>query len=239
MKTMNAPKILLVVTSTGCFADGKTPTGLWLSELTHIYHQAQEQGYEITVANPKGGATPIDPECLKPIYLDEISKSCWETPEFRNILNEAPSLETVKQEQFDCVYLAGGHGAMYDFPDNATLQEIIRNHYLANKIVAAICHGVCGLLNVKLPQGDYLINGKKLTGFSWFEESLAGRKKEVPFDLEAKLKERGADYEKSLIPMTPKVVVDGNLITGQDPFSSQKMAEVVVGHMHERAMAHP
>ena len=93
-------------------------------------------------------------------------------------------------------------------------------------------------MNVKLPDGKYLIKGKELTGFSWFEESLARRKKEVPFNLEASLKERGAHYKKEWIPMLPKVVVDRNLITGQDPFSSQKMAKVVMQQLKERARAH-
>jgi len=100
--------------------------------------------------------------------------------------------------------------------------------YENGKKVAAICHGVGGLLNVKLSNGEYLIKGKKITGFNWFEESLARRKKEVPFNLEAGLKERKSDYTKAFIPMTSKVVVDGNLITGQNPFSSKKMAKVVM-----------
>lgn len=234
---MSEPRILLVVTSTGLFADGKTPTGLWLSELTHIYHRAREKGYEIVIASPKGGETPVDPESLKSIYLDEMSQTYWEMPEFRNTLTQAKRLDDVREEPFDCVYLAGGHGAMYDFPDNTALQEIVGKLYESNKIVAAICHGVCGLLNVKLSDGENMIKGKKLTGFSWFEESLAGRKKEVPFDLEEELKERGAHYEKSLIPMTSEVVVDHNLITGQDPFSSREMAEVTTRKMEEEARA--
>lgn len=117
---------------------------------------------------------------------------------------------------------------MYDFPHNAILQIIIKNQYEGGRIVAAICHGVCGLLNVRLSDGEYLIKGKKLTGYSWFEETLARRKKEVPFDLEEALKERGADYEKAFIPMTSKVVADGNLITGQNPFSSEEIAEVIM-----------
>jgi putative intracellular protease/amidase len=99
--------------------------------------------------------------------------------------------------------------------------------------VAGICHGVSGFLNVKLSNGDYLIKGKKITGFNWFEESLAGRKKKVPFNLEAALKERGSNYTKAFIPMTSKVVVDGNLITGQNPFSSKKMAKVVMQELNE------
>lgn len=225
-------KILIIVTSTGIFANGKLATGLWLSEFTHIYHSAKESGYDITVVNPKGGYTPIDPESLKPIFLDEMSKKYWEKPEFKDMLDHANSLDSVLGQQFDCVYLAGGHGAMYDFPDNAVLQVIIRKQYESGKTVSAICHGVSGLLNVKLSNSEYMIKGKKLTGFSWFEESFARRKEEVPFDLEALLKERGVDYEKALIPMTSKVVVDNNLITGQDPFSSKEMAKIVMQQLN-------
>lgn len=219
---------MLVVTGTGMYASGDLETGLWLSELTHIYHSAEKHKYEVTIASPKGGNVPVDPESLKPLVLDKLSKEYWEDVDFRKKLQHAKSLEEVFTEQFDCVYLAGGHGSMYDFPKNAILQIIIKNQYEGNRIVAAICHGVCGLLNVQLSDGEYLIKGKKLTGYSWFEETLARRKKEVPFDLEEALKERGADYEKAFIPMTSKVVVDGNLITGQNPFSSEEIAEVIM-----------
>src|SRR5690606_3340598 len=111
------------------------------------------------------------------------------------------------------------------FPDNTILQSIIRQHYERNKIVAAVCHGVGGLLNVKLSNGEYLIKDKTITGFTWFEEILAGRKKEVPFNLEDELKKRNSNYQKALIPMTSKVLVDGNLITGQNPFSSKEIAK--------------
>lgn len=234
---MDVLKILLVVTGTGTFAGRDLATGLWLSEFTHIFHCAKERGYEVTVANPKGGNTPVDPVSLKPIFLDKMSKAYWENSRFRDMLHQTKSLDDVSRQQFDCIYLAGGHGAMYDFPDNVVLQTIIKNHYESNRIVAAICHGVSGLLNVKLSDGEYLIKGKELTGFSWFEEILARRKKAVPFDLEALLKERGADYKKAFLPMTPEVVVDNNLVTGQDPFSSKKMAKVVMQQLNEKAAA--
>ncbi|WP_337085566.1 type 1 glutamine amidotransferase domain-containing protein [Elizabethkingia anophelis] len=143
-------------------------------------------------------------------------------------LEHTKSLSEISEETFDYIYLAGGHATMYDFPDNITLQQLIRDQYEQNKIVAAICHGVGGLLNVKLSNGEYLIKGKSLTGFDWFEETLARRKREVPFNLEAALKERGADLKKACIPMTSNVVVTGNLITGQNPFSSKEMAKVVI-----------
>lgn len=225
---MAISNLLLIVTGTDKYAGGSPVTGLWLSELTHIYHAAQGHGCVITVASPKGGNTPVDPESLKPMALDKVSKSYWENPTFREMLQHTKSLDEVSGQRFDCIYLAGGHGTMYDFPDNAVLQAIIKTHYESNKTVAAICHGVCGLLNVKLSDGEYLVKNKKLTGFSWFEESLAGRKNEVPFNLEDALKERGADYRKALVPMTSKVVVDGNLITGQNPFSSEEIAKAIL-----------
>ncbi|WP_418536285.1 type 1 glutamine amidotransferase domain-containing protein [Odoribacter laneus] len=228
---MDILHILLVVTGTGKYPNIDLKTGLWLSEFTHIYHGAKEKGYSITVASPQGGGIPIDPVSLKPIYLDKLSRNYWNDPKFRDMLCHTKSLKEVSGQLFDFVYLAGGHGSMFDFPDNLALQTLIKNHYEDNKKVGAICHGVCGLLHVKLSSGQYLIKGKKLTGFSWVEEILAERSKVVPFNLEAALKERGSDYSKSLIPMIPKVVVDGNLITGQDPFSSKKMAEIVLRQM--------
>lgn len=221
-------KILIVVTNVAMYESRSLSTGLWLSELTHIYHSAKEQGLEITIASPKGGNAPIDPESLKPMVLDKVTKEYWEDSSFRELLQHTKSLSEVSGQQFDCVYLAGGHGTMYDFPNDAALQTIIRQHYESNKIVAAVCHGVGGLLNVKLSNGEYLIKDKTITGFNWFEESLARRKKEVPFNLEESLKERGSDYKKAFIPMTSKVLVDGNLITGQNPFSSKEIAKVVM-----------
>lgn len=227
-------RLLLIVTNVDMYASGRLKTGLWLSELTHIYHSAKEKKWDITIASPKGGNVPIDPESLKPLVLDEISKGYYENQVFMDELNHSKSLEEVKNGAFDCVYLAGGHATMYDFPDDARLQTIIRNQYEGNKMVAAICHGVGGLLNVKLSNGEYLIKGKTMTGFDWFEETLARRKREVPFNLEAAIKERGAHLKKAFIPMTSNVVVNANLITGQNPFSSKEMAKTVKSELEKQ-----
>lgn len=231
---MEILKILIIATNTNAYKSGTLKTGLWLSELTHIYHKAITHGYQVILASPKGGDIPIDPESLKSFALDKISKHYWDDTSFRELLKNSKSLLEVSEQQFDCVYLAGGHGTMYDFPDNPTLQDIVRKHYETDKIVSAICHGVCGLLNVKLSSDEYLIKNKTLTGFNWFEESLARRKKEVPFNLEAELKKKTPNYKKALIPMTSNVVVDGNLITGQNPFSSKEMAEVVLRELKSK-----
>lgn len=226
-------KILLIVTNTEMYASGNLPTGLWLSELTHIYDVAKEQNFDITIASPKGGKIPLDPESLNVLTLDKMSKDYLENPDFMTLLENTKSLKEVAGEEFDCVYLAGGHGTMYDFPNDADLQEIVSEQYESGKMVAAICHGVGGLLNVKLSDGEYLIKGKEITGFDWFEETIARRKKEVPFNLEAALKERGVIYKKAFIPMTSNVVIDGNLITGQNPFSSKEMAKVVIKELEK------
>lgn len=230
---MSITKILIIVTNISVYESGNLETGLWLSELTHLYHEAKERGYEVTIASPNGGNVPIDPESLKRFTLDKISKKYWEDPAFKELLKNSKSLNDVSDQEFDLVYLAGGHGTMYDFPDDAVMQTIIRNQYESGKKIAAICHGVGGLLNVKLSDGEYLIKDKTITGFNWFEESLANRKKEVPFNLEASLKERGSNYKKAFIPMTSKVVVDRNLITGQNPFSSKEMAKVVMRELEK------
>lgn len=225
---------LIIVTSVETYLNKNLKTGLWLSELTHLYHSAEEQGYEITIASPKGGNTPLDPESLKPMMLDKITKVYYKDNNFMNLLKHSKTLEEVENDVFDVVYLAGGHGTMYDFPDNMTLQNIIRKHYENDKVISAICHGLCGLLNVKLSSGEYLLKNKTITGFTWLEESLARRRKEVPFNLEKELKKRETNYRKSWIPMTSKVVVEGNLITGQNPFSSKEMAKAVINQVKKK-----
>jgi len=231
---MSILKILIVVTNINVYDSGNLETGLWLSELTHLYHEAAANGYEVTIASPNGGNVPIDPESLKSFTLDKISKEYWNNPSFRELLKNSKSLAEVSAQQFDCVYLAGGHGTMYDFPNDTTLQKIIREHYETGKIVSAVCHGVGGLLNVKLSNEKYLIQDRTITGFNWFEESLAKRKKVVPFNLEAELKKRTSNYKKAFIPMTSKVEVDGNLITGQNPFSSKEIAKVVIQELKNK-----
>lgn len=219
--------ILIVVTSVSYYKNTQLKTGLWLSEITHFYSQFKEQGCDITIASPHGGNTPVDPESLNTFFMDSVSKKCWQDETFRKLLQDTKCLKDVSGNHFDVVYLAGGHGTMYDFPYNENLQNIIKVHYEKGKIIAAICHGVCGLLNVKLSNSKNLISGKKITGFNWFEESLARRKKVVPFNLENELKKRTNYYKKALLPMTSFVIIDENLITGQNPFSSKEIANII------------
>lgn len=223
--------LLAIVTNQNVYQTRPIQTGLWLSELTHLYAHAHQHGHQVSIASPKGGNTPLDPESLKPFFLDKTSKAMMNDAIFMQKLANTQSLNEIGSNDFDGIYLTGGHGTMFDFPNNVPLQNLIVQFYEQGKLVSAVCHGVGGLLNVKLSNGAYLVANKTLTGYSWIEEILAMRKNDVPFDLESELKNRGANYQKSLIPLKSKVCVDGQILTGQNPFSSQALALEIMDYL--------
>lgn len=137
-------KILIIATFVAFYQGSNLPTGLWLSELTHLYHKTKARGYDITIASPKGGIIPVDPESLKPLLLDKVSRTYWADTTFRELLAHSPSLTKLQDKQYDLIYLAGGHGTMYDFPKDKPMQDIIARHYERDKLIAAIYHGVGG-----------------------------------------------------------------------------------------------
>lgn len=143
------------------------------------------------------------------------------------LLADTAAPEQVDAEAFDAIYFTGGHGVMWDFPDDAGLQHLTREIYQRGGIVSSVCHGYCGLLNTRLDDGRLLVAGRRLTGYSWIEEVLAGVARKVPYNVEEEMKRRGALYERSLLPFTSKVVVDGRLVTGQNPQSAKATAEQV------------
>lgn len=142
-----------------------------------------------------------------------------------SLLENTRSLSDVDWHEYDVLYFVGGHGAMWDFSNNEKLHTLTREMYEAGKLVSAVCHGVAALQNVRLSSGDYLINGKKGTGFAYFDEAIAGVKRFVPYNLEKVLKERGMIYSKAVLPLMGHTVVDGCLITGQNPNSATKTAQ--------------
>jgi len=128
---------------------------------------------------------------------------------------------------FDVIYFTGGHAVMWDFPDDEELQRLAREIFEHGGIVSSVCHGYCGLLNTKLSDGTLLIAGRRLTGFSWMEEILAGVARKVPDNAEQEMKQRGALYEKAFLPFTSKVVTDGRLVTGKNSQSAKATAKQV------------
>ncbi|MGV9722422.1 type 1 glutamine amidotransferase domain-containing protein [Nocardia beijingensis] len=221
-------RVLHVVTNVGHYDDPSHATGLWLSELTHAWHVFDEAGFEQTLVSPAGGPSPLEPRALKFPSYDKTAKAWRADPAKMELLATTKSPEQIDSADFDAIYFTGGHAVMYDFPDSEGLQRITREIYERGGVVSSVCHGYCGLLNTRLSDGSYLIAGKHMTGFAWLEEVLARVDKLVPYNAEERAQERGALYEKAKLPFVSYTVVDGNLVTGQNPGSAKATARKVV-----------
>ncbi|GAB3694479.1 type 1 glutamine amidotransferase domain-containing protein [Corynebacterium nasicanis] len=219
--------ILHVVTTAPDFNDPSEPTGLWLSELTHAWEIFAERGFEQRIISPAGGFVPLDERALRFPARDASADAWLKDPEKMALLGNTTPASEVSAEGVDAIWFAGGHGAMFDFPDDADLQRLAREIFEAGGIVSAVCHGYCGLLNTRLSDGSYLFDSREITGFTWAEEKLARVDKLVPFDVEAEAKARGARFRKAKLPFVPHAVRDGNLITGQNPASAKVTAKLV------------
>lgn len=220
-------RILNVVTNVGHYDDPSHPTGLWLSELTHAWQVFDEHGFEQTLVSPAGGAVPLEPRSLKFPNYDKTAKAWRADPARMALLEQTAAPEEIDSADYDAIYFTGGHAVMYDFPDSDGLQRITREIFERGGIVSSVCHGYCGLLNTRLSDGSYLVAGRTLTGFAWQEEVLARVDKLVPYNAEAAMKSRGAHYEKALLPFVSYAVVDGTLVTGQNPGSAKETAKKV------------
>jgi len=233
-------RLLIVVTNVGDYKKVGYRTGLWLAELTHFWDVADDAGFEMDIVSPKGGYVPIDPESL---ITTELGASLgmkgsvhehYEDRAYMDRLKNTRAVAGVDPSQYDAIYMTGGHGVMFDFQDSA-LAALTAEFENSGKVVAAVCHGPCGLLDVKLQSGKYLLDGKKATGFSWKEEKLAKRDRAVPFSLEEAMLQRGAQYEVAALPFVAHVVEDGTLITGQNPASARGVGEAVVRKLRAAA----
>lgn len=220
-------RVLLVVTNVAHYADPSEPTGLWLSELTHAYEVFAAKSYEQRLVSPKGGVSPLEPRSLKWPHADASARA-WLADEARSaLLASTARADAIDPAGYDAIYFTGGHAVMWDFPDDQGLQGLTRAIYERGGVVASVCHGYCGLLNTRLSSGELLVAGRRLTGYSWLEEVLAGVAGKVPYNAEAEMVRRGARYEKARLPFATKVVVDGRLVTGQNPGSAKATAERV------------
>lgn len=229
-----SPRILLVVTNVAQFGPADGPTGLWLSELTHAWDRFAAQGFSQQLVSPLGGACPLEPRSLKWPHADASAKRWLADPARMALLEHTARPQDLDPQDFDAIYFTGGHAVMYDFPDSAGLQQLTRAIYERGGVVASVCHGYCGLLNTRLSDGALLVAGRRLTGFTWAEEVLAGVARQVPYNAEQLVQERGARFEKAWLPFVPKAVVDGRLVTGQNPQSAKVTAERVADLLAQR-----
>jgi len=221
-------RILHVVTNRGHYDDPGRKTGLWLSELSHAWDAFAAQGYRQDIVSPAGGVSPLEPRALKWPLLDASARAWLNDPARMALLQQTAAPDQIDPDAYDAIYFTGGHGVMWDFPDSTGLQDITRRIWERGAIVSSVCHGYCGLLNTRLSDGRLLVEGRRLTGFSWTEEILAGVAKHMPYNAEAEMKRRGACYGKALLPFVPHVVTDGRLVTGQNPGSAKATARQVI-----------
>lgn len=222
-------KILFVVTSHDKKGSTGTPTGYYLSEVSHPWNVLHRAGYEIDFVSPQGGKAPVDGFDLN----DSINKTFWENQLYRTKIENTMEPIQVIPEDYAAIFYAGGHGAMWDFADNTELAVLAAKIYENNGLVGAVCHGPAGLVNIKLNNGQYLVNGKKINSFTNEEEKAVELENVVPFLLENKLIERGASFEKST-PFQPHVTVDQRVITGQNPQSAEAVGEAMLKELNKK-----
>lgn len=220
-------RIVHVVTNVAHYEDAEHTTGLWLSELTHAWSIFENRGFEQTLVSPKGGRTPLEPRSLKWPNIDATARTWLADPARMRRLEQTARPEDIDGGAIDAIYFTGGHAVMYDFLENEGLIRLTREIFENGGIVSSVCHGYCGLLNVTLSDGSRLISGRRLTGFSWIEEVLAGVAKKVPYNAEQMTRDLGGLYEKRRLPFVSHVIVDGRLVTGQNPQSAKATANRV------------
>lgn len=222
-------KILFVVTSHDTKGSTGEKTGYYLGEVSHPWEVLTEAGYEIDFVSPKGGTPPVDGFDLS----DPVNKKFWDDSIYHQKITHSMQPSEVNSSDYAAIFYAGGHGAMWDLPTNDFLNKIAAAIYERNGIVAAVCHGPAGIVNIQLSDGSYLVNGKKVNGFSNEEEDLVKLTAVVPFLLENQLKERGGIYEKSA-PWQVHVTVDSRLVTGQNPQSAKAVGEAIAKMLNNR-----
>lgn len=224
-------KILIVLTSHDQLGDTGEKTGFWLEEFAAPYYLLKDAGAAITLASPKGGQPPLDPKSALPENQTESTKRFNGDSAAQAELAKTKKLAEVSADDFDALFFPGGHGPMWDLADNALTIALIEAFVKAGKPVAAVCHAPVALVNAKGMDGAYLVKGKRVTGFTNEEEAAVGLTAVVPFLLEDRLKERGGIFSRAA-NWAPHVLVDGKLVTGQNPASSGPVAEELLKLLH-------
>ena len=220
-------KILMVLTSHGQLGNTGKATGLWLEELAAPYYVFKDAHAEITLASPAGGKPPIDPASEAPDGQTDATRRFLADGEAMQSLDHTHKLADMDPGSFDAVFYAGGHGPLWDLAEDRDSIALIERLYAAGKPVAAVCHGPAVLRRAKAPGGAPLVKGKDVTGFANSEEEAAGLTAVVPFLVEDALKANGGKFSKGA-DWADHVVADGNLITGQNPASSESTAKALL-----------
>lgn len=231
---INTAKILIILTSHATLGSSGQPTGLWLEEFTTPYYAFMDAGVKVDVASVAGNVVPVDPHSIKaqgqnPASVERYLKDPVATAHLKHSI----ALKGLKADGYSAIFLPGGHGTMWDLPNNQDLATLLGKAWADGKVLSAVCHGPAGLVSVKDEHGKPLVAGRHVTAFSNSEEKMAGLDHTVPFALETRLRELGAHYESGP-DFAPYAVRDGRLVTGQNPASSKKVAELVLQALSEQ-----
>lgn len=226
-------KILFVLTSHDQLGNTGKKTGFWIEEFATPYYYFTDRNVEVVVATPKGGQAPIDPKSNEAGFQTEATKRYYADAATQKVLANTVLLSSVNQKDYDAIFYPGGHGPMWDLSGNKHSIALIRSFYEHKKPIAVVCHGTAALVNVKDANGEYLIKGKQVTSFCNTEEEAVQLNTVVPFALETRLRERGAVYLKGA-DWSSFTVVDGLLLSGQNPQSSKEVAEKLLGMLQQK-----
>ncbi len=226
-------KILMVLTSHDRMGDTGHETGFWLEEFAAPYYVFRDAGAEITLASPRGGLPPVDPNSQAEEALTEQTRRFEADASARAQLAETHKLAEIEVDDFDAVFFPGGHGPLWDLTDDPDVRRLVEGFLAAERPVAAVCHAPTVLLKARTPEGEPLVKGRQVTGFANSEEQAVGLSQVVPHLLEDALKAQGARYARSRDDFAPFQVRDGLLVTGQNPASSASTARLLLETLDE------
>ena len=225
-------KILMVLTSHNELGNTGEKTGFWLEEFAAPYYVLKEAGHDITLASPEGGQPPLDPKSDSPDFQTDATQRFNQDSAAQAELASTKKLEEIDPSNFDGVFYPGGHGPLWDLANSVKSRSIIEQTIRAGKPVALVCHAPAVLRDVTAEDGTPLVRGKNVTGFTNSEEKAVGLTEVVPFLLQDKLTELGANFTLAF-DFQPYVVRDGLLITGQNPASSERAAKELLGALQD------
>lgn len=230
---LRPPRILMILTSSATMGTGGEPTGLWFEELATPFTTFVDAGAAVALASIAGGPAPIDPRSLKPKGENAPSVERFLADAAASAALAAPlPLSDAAAEDYDAVFLPGGHGTMWDLPRSDALAGLLGTAWAAGRVVAAVCHGPAGLVRATDGTGAPLVRGRRVTAFSDSEERAVGLADQVPFLLETRLRDLGARYERAA-DFQPFALSDGRLVTGQNPASSALTARLTLDALAE------
>lgn len=223
-------KILMILTSHTKTDEEVKDTGAWLGEFTDPYYTFIDKGYDVQLASPKGGEPPLDPRSLLTENVTPSNRRFNDDEQAQHAFKNTLPVSEVRADDYDAIFYPGGHGPMWDLAEDEANAELLLNFYEQEKPIGAVCHGPAALLKAAERKPE-LLKGKKVTAFSNMEERGVGLYDHIPFKLEDRLQELGANYESATVPFTSRVVSDGLLITGENPASAERTAQSLIEYL--------